>query len=296
MRIPFRLVDVFTDRPLAGNQLCVVPEPVGASPVLMQAIAQEIGFSETTFVTSSGGDRYAMRIFTPDHELSFAGHPSLGTAFVLVSEERVTSPVIQTVTAGEFPITVDVTAGSARMQQHTPSFGEPLDDATCAGLAAAVGLGVGDLVPGLPVQMVSTGSGYPMVPVRDAATVARASCERRTLIPLLRAAGADAVYVFAVEEASANGSRAKARLFAPVAGIDEDPATGSAAGPLGGYLVHHEVIPSGRLTISQGVEIGRSSTLIVDVEPDPDGRLAVFVSGGLRVVGEGTFDVPEARV
>jgi trans-2,3-dihydro-3-hydroxyanthranilate isomerase len=101
------------------------------------------------------------------------------------------------------------------------------------------------------------------------------------------------VYVFAVEPDAndAGGSRAKARLFAPVAGIEEDPATGSAAGPLGAYLVHHSVTPSGRLTISQGAEIGRPSTLVVDVEPDGD-DLAVFVEGGVRIVGEGVFDVP----
>src|SRR5580765_2651189 len=125
MRIPFRLVDVFTDRPLTGNQLCVIPDPVDISVELMQAIAREIGFSETTFVTSFGGDRYAMRIFTPAHELPFAGHPSIGTAYVLVSEGRVPSPVTQVVTAGEFALTADVAAGTARMRQLDPTFGEP---------------------------------------------------------------------------------------------------------------------------------------------------------------------------
>src|SRR5436190_12356596 len=109
MRIPFRLVDVFTDRPLSGNQLCVVPEPVpGITEDRMQAVAREIGFSETTFVTSFSANRYAMRIFTPDHELPFAGHPSLGTAFVLVSEGRLPSPLTQVVAAGEFGMSVDV--------------------------------------------------------------------------------------------------------------------------------------------------------------------------------------------
>ena len=92
MEIPFRLVDVFTDRALAGNQLCVVPEPVESlDTLLMQAIAREIGFSETTFVSEAAGDRYAMRIFTPGTELPFAGHPTLGTAFVLASEGRISS-------------------------------------------------------------------------------------------------------------------------------------------------------------------------------------------------------------
>jgi trans-2,3-dihydro-3-hydroxyanthranilate isomerase len=293
VRIPFRLVDVFTDRALAGNQLCVVPEPVEASTELMQAIAKEIGFSETTFVTSAGGDRYAMRIFTPELELPFAGHPSLGTAFVTVSEGRVTSPLTQVVTAGEFEISVDVGAGTARMRQGSPTFGEPLDDEARAALASAVGISTADLVPHLPAQSVSTGVGHLMLPVGDAAAVAGAVPDSRALVPLLLAAGTDAVYVFAVEPDArdAGGSGAKARLFAPVAGIEEDPATGSAAGPLGAYLVHHGAIPSGRLTISQGMEIGRPSTLVVDVEPDGE-DLAVFVEGGVRVVGEGAFDVP----
>jgi trans-2,3-dihydro-3-hydroxyanthranilate isomerase len=298
VRIPFRLVDVFTDRPLTGNQLCVIPEPVDVSTAFMQAIAKEIGFSETTFVTPAGGDRYAMRIFTPALELAFAGHPSLGTAFVMVSEGRVTSPLTQVIAAGEFELRVDVEAGTARMRQGAPRFADPLDDETRSALATAVGLSTGDLVPHLPVRSVSTGFFHLMLPVRDPATVARAAPDSRALVPLLLAAGTDAVYVFAVEpvaEGGGDGSRVKARLFAPVAGIEEDPATGSAAGPLGAYLVHHGVIPSGRLTISQGVEIGRPSTLMVDVEPDGDG-LAVFVEGGVRIVGEGAFDLPADAV
>src|SRR6266480_4211134 len=118
MRIPFRLVDVFTDRPLAGNQLCVVPEaPTGLDPALMQLVAKEIGFSETTFVTGASGERYSMRIFTPDRELPFAGHPTLGTAFVMVSEGRVQTPAIQEVAAGDVPVEVDLESGFAWMRQ-----------------------------------------------------------------------------------------------------------------------------------------------------------------------------------
>ena len=291
MRIPFRLVDVFTDRPLAGNQLCVVPEPVDASVPLMQAVAKEIGFSETTFVTSSGGDRYAMRIFTPARELPFAGHPSIGTAFVMVSEGRVTSPVTQTVAAGDFELTVDVGAGTARMRQQTPTFGKPLGEERRRALAEAVGLTIDDLAPHLPAQVVSTGFGHLQLPVRDAATVSSAVPNAAALTPILLAAGTDGVYVFAAEPGPGDGSRANARLFAPVAGVLEDPATGSAAGPLGAYVLRHGVMPSGRLTISQGVEMGRPSTLVVDVEPGPDG-LVVFVEGGVRVAGEGAFELP----
>ncbi len=293
MRIPFRLVDVFTDRPLAGNQLCVVPDPVDIPTDAMQSIAREIGFSETTFVTAAGGDRYSMRIFTPGHELPFAGHPSIGTGFVLVSEGRVSSPATQTVAAGEFRIDVDVGAGTARMSQLPPEFGEPLGAAERAALAEACGLTAENLVADLPVQVVSTGFGHLTVPVRDVEALVRARPDRGALTPLLEVNGTDGVYLFVVLDAAGDGmgARAKARLFAPPAGIEEDPGTGSAAGPLGAYLVHHSVISSGRLTISQGMEIGRPSTLEVDVEPHGN-TYAVHVGGGVRVVASGAFDLP----
>src|SRR5216110_838286 len=108
MRMPFRLVDVFTDRPFAGNQLCVVPDPPSClGPDIMQALAREIGFSETTFVTGTAQDLYRMRIFTPGMELPFAGHPTLGTAFVLVAKGAITSPATQVVKAGEFALEAD---------------------------------------------------------------------------------------------------------------------------------------------------------------------------------------------
>jgi trans-2,3-dihydro-3-hydroxyanthranilate isomerase len=110
VEIPFRIVDVFCERPLEGNQLCVVPDPVGLDGATMQALAREIGFSETTFVTEASHDRYGMRIFTPGQELPFAGHPTIGTAFVLAAEGRITPPATQVVEAGEYPVSVDVAA------------------------------------------------------------------------------------------------------------------------------------------------------------------------------------------
>src|SRR5947207_2882431 len=128
MRVSFRLVDVFTDRPLAGNQLCVVPDAAGLDPGLMQALAREIGFSETTFVTEANDDRYAMRIFTPAKELPFAGHPSLGTAFVLASEGRIRTPATQSVEAGEYVVDADMPSGMAWMCQGVAAFGAEPED------------------------------------------------------------------------------------------------------------------------------------------------------------------------
>ena len=164
MPVPFRIVDVFTPRPLAGNQLCVVPEPVELDAEGMQAIAREIGFSETTFVTEAAGDRYAMRIFTPGSELRFAGHPTLGTAFVLVSEGRVSSPATQVVAAGEIPVGVDLDAGFAWMTQLPAEFGAPFEEREL--IAGAIGLGAADLHEDLPISTVSTGLHITIVPVR----------------------------------------------------------------------------------------------------------------------------------
>jgi trans-2,3-dihydro-3-hydroxyanthranilate isomerase len=288
MRVPFRLVDVFTDRPLAGNQLCVVPDPDvvrGISPELMQAIALEIGFSETTFVTGAERNRYSMRIFTPGTELPFAGHPTLGTAFVLVSEGRVVSPATQEVAAGEFSVEADPAARTAWMRQHAARFGPPVDDLN--DIAAAVGLPREDLHPEMKPAVVDTGLGHLMVPAGSGDAVARATLNESALRQVLRTAGADGLYLFAM----LGEGRAKARMFAGDVGITEDPATGSAAGPLGAYVARAGLLPSGRLTISQGEEVGRPSTLLVAVESEGD-TWRPSVGGGVQVVGKGAFDFP----
>ncbi|HXY71544.1 MAG TPA: PhzF family phenazine biosynthesis protein [Actinomycetota bacterium] len=284
MKVPFVLVDVFTDRPLAGNQLCVVPEPIPLETAQMQAVAKEIGFSETTFVSEASGDRYAMRIFTPGGELPFAGHPSLGTAFVLVSRGAVTSPATQKVAAGEFWVSADPGAGTARMRQGPPVFGPVFEDRVA--VARAAGLQVDDLHPSLPVQAVSTGLRHLMVPAVDRDAVVRANAHPPTVREVVKASGSDGFYLFAADTAGA-----KARLFDADLGVGEDPATGSAAGPLGAYLVHHGVLAPGEIVVSQGVEIGRPSTLVVDVADD-GGSLTVHVGGGVAIVGEGRFDLP----
>jgi trans-2,3-dihydro-3-hydroxyanthranilate isomerase len=285
MRIPFRIVDVFTDRPLAGNQLCVIPDPVELEDAQRQAIAAEIGFSETTFVTEAGGNHYAMRIFTPSVELPFAGHPSLGTAFVLASEGRVHSPVTQSLRAGDLQIEVDVRSGFVRMEQFPPRFGPFVDERER--LARAASLEPIDLHPDLRARVVSTGLMQLIVPLRGAEAVIRARPRPELLGPLLADSGTDTYYLFAVTGAGT----VKARMFGADVGILEDPATGSAAGPLGAYLVEQGVLPPGLITVSQGAEIGRPSTLIVDIEAIPEGW-SVHVGGGVSKIGEGAFELP----
>jgi trans-2,3-dihydro-3-hydroxyanthranilate isomerase len=287
MRIPFHLVDVFTDRPLAGNQLCVVPDGAGLSDELMQALAREIGFSETTFVTEASADRYAMRIFMPGRELPFAGHPTLGTAFVLASLGRIDGEAIQSIPAGEFAVRVDLEKGSARMRQARPRFDPPRPRAD---VAAAIGLGEDRLHPELPPTPVWAGLQHLVVPVAEPADVSRAIADPTRLESVVEEAGTDAVYLFAMD-----GERhARARLFSfgLSSGFGEDPATGSAAGPLGAYLAENGVLGPGTLTILQGVEIDRPSTLVVEVDRDGDGW-TVDVEGGVRRIAEGWFELPE---
>jgi len=282
VEIPFRLVDVFTPTPLSGNQLCVVPDPVDLDDATMQALAKEIGFSETTFVTEAGGHRYAMRIFTPDAELPFAGHPTLGTAFVLVSEGRVTTPGTQTTAAGEVPVEVDLASNTAWMTQLPVEFGNVFEDRAL--IARAIGLEPGDLEPDLPVQTVTTGLLWTMVPVRDLHRLTRAQRDGRALEEAVAISGDEGLYLFAVTDQGAT-----ARMFDAGHGIGEDPATGSAAGPLGAYLAEHGLAGMpGSILVRQGEFVGRPSELLVQVR-DERGRWRVRVGGGVHVVGAGAF-------
>ena len=282
VEVGFRLVDVFCERPFQGNQLCVVPEAAGLERETMQLLAREIGFSETTFVTHAEGDRYAMRIFTPGTELPFAGHPSLGTAFVLVAEGRVASPATQVVAAGEFRIEVDLPAGRARMRQLPPSFGPRLEDRELA--ARAAGLDPEDLREDLPLEVVSTGLPHLVVPVRDLAALRRAERHGELVPAVCGAVGAGSMYLFAETEEGVT-----ARMFDPEMGIGEDPATGSAAGPLGAYLARYGLAGMpGTVRIRQGEQVGRPSLLEVEVRPEGD-SFCVEVGGGVAIVGEGVF-------
>jgi len=286
MRLAFRIADVFTEVPFAGNQLCVFPEvPRGLDTRTMQALALEIGFSETTFVLEAGGDRYRMRIFTPDEEIPFAGHPTLGTAFVLASEGRVSPRAIQTTEAGDVPVEIDVEAGSGWMQQLPPTFDDAVDDR--AVVAEAAGLVADDLVPDLPVRSVSTGLAHLMVPVRDEPTLRRAERNGPRCLDVHRLTGAASLYLFVVR----GDGDVMARMFDPLLGIGEDPATGSAAGPLGAYLAEHGLAGMpGEVVVAQGELVHRPSFLRVEVERD-DASWCVRVGGGVRIVGEGSFEV-----
>jgi len=286
MRIPFRLVDVFADAPFGGNQLCVVPDtPAELTTETMQALALEIGFSETTFVTAVRPDGYDVRIFTPEEELPFAGHPTLGTAFALAREDLIGPQALQRCAAGEIPVTIDVGAGTASMRQLAPEVGREVDDRDA--VAAAAGLERDDLVETLPIVPISTGIPHTMVPVRDDAALRRAVRDERRCAEVCVGADAESLYLFAIR----GDGDLRARMFDKGTTIGEDPATGSAAGPLGVYLALHGVMATpGSVVVAQGEQVGRPSFLRVHVDRDAD-RWALDVAGGVHPWGDGAFEI-----
>jgi trans-2,3-dihydro-3-hydroxyanthranilate isomerase len=288
MDVAFRLVDAFTETPFQGNRLCVVPQtPDGFSTEQMKMLALETNFSETTFVTESRPDGYRMRIFTPDAELPFAGHPTIGTAYTLASEGRTSPDTVQTTALGDVPVEVDLERGFAWMTQQRPVFGPEFGDRRV--VADAAGLEPDDVHPELPMQVISTGLGSLLVPIRDEETLRRAeryepACRRATA-----ASGGECLYLFAIR----GDGDVLARMFDASFGVGEDPATGSAAGPLGAYLASRDLagMPGGAV-VAQGEMVGRPSFLHLDVTPDGD-SWNVRVGGGVRIVGEGLFRVSD---
>jgi trans-2,3-dihydro-3-hydroxyanthranilate isomerase len=284
MRLPFRLVDVFADAPFGGNQLCVVPEtPAELDTETMQALALEIGFSETTFVTAVRPDGYDVRIFTPEDELPFAGHPTLGTAFALAREQLIGTKAVQRCAAGEIPVKIDVAAGTATMRQLTPEVGREVQDRDA--VAAAAGLETNDLVDDLPIVPVSTGIPHTVVAVRDDEALRRAVRDERRCAEVCADADAESLYLFTIRAAG----DVRARMFDKGVTIGEDPATGSAAGPLGAYLAMHGLIETpGSVVVAQGEQVGRPSFLRVSVDRDED-RWLLDVAGGVHLWGDGAF-------
>lgn len=281
-------LDVFAERPLAGNGLAVVLDADDVSDEVMQAFALGTRQSETTFVQSSKaeGADYRNRIFTIASELPFAGHPSLGTA-VAVAMDRGETEVsyVQEVSVGLQPINVRVEDGRARasMLQEPAEFGDELDPARAL---AAVGLGADDAQPELSPQIVSTGLPTAIVPVADEGAVPRAKPDFDAIRDLF---GGEDVNYFLVWHDRA-GERVRARMFAEIVIGGEDPATGSAAGPCCAYLA--ERTGATRVTISQGEEIRRPSVMEAEMEADGSGQLRPRVGGSVIPLIQGTVELP----
>lgn len=298
----FIQVDVFTSQRFGGNPLAVFPEAEDLEPDEMQKIAREMNLSETTFVSlsSTPDAEFRVRIFTPVAEVPFAGHPVVGTHWVLahLGRVRLVEPVTTVrfqLGVGVLPADLYVMRGCVQrivMTQDDPRFLARLADV--APLAAALGLATEAISEvGLPVQVVSTGLPQLMVPVRSLAEVQGLSAKRLN-VPLLNRVlselGTECVMVF-TRETERPDSDVHVRMFAPALGIGEDPATGSANGALGAYLVHHRAIDLTGSTVSlvseQGAELGRPSTIYVEVDHQDGVISAVRVGGAVVLVAEG---------
>jgi trans-2,3-dihydro-3-hydroxyanthranilate isomerase len=298
----FIQVDVFTDRAFGGNPLAVFPEAEGLTTEEMQRLAQEMNLSETTFVLppQAPGADFKVRIFTPAKELPFAGHPVVGTHWVLAHLERVElrEPVTQVrfeLGVGVLPADLHVAGDQVErvvMTQDRPTFHAVLEDVT--DLAAGLGLAPEAITgTGQPVHVVSTGVPQMMVPVRSLAEVQRLGAGQLNVAALNRACGAvdtECVMVFTFETERPE-STVHVRMFAPLLGVPEDPATGSANGALGAYLVHHRAIPvtepTTHVVSEQGAEINRPGTLYVEVDSEGKEITAVRVGGQVVSVAEG---------
>jgi trans-2,3-dihydro-3-hydroxyanthranilate isomerase len=291
---------VFTDRAFGGNPLAVCTNGRGLSTETMQAIAKEFNLSETTFVLPPDDPRHdwRVRIFTPGHELPMAGHPTVGTSFVLAREHMIPrdgaeTDIVLEEGVGPVPVRVEFEGGEpsfAEMSQPLPKFGPELKDRRA--VAEMLSLGAEDIDERLPVEVVSCGVPFLYVPLRtlDAARRAR---PRADLIEGVseREGFPPEVFVFTREVENA-GSAVHSRMFAPGLGITEDPATGGASGPLGCYLVRHGLAPAGAGLVSeQGIEMGRPSFIHIRIEQDGDRIAAVRVGGRCHFMGEGFIEI-----
>jgi trans-2,3-dihydro-3-hydroxyanthranilate isomerase len=298
----FIQIDVFTDRPFGGNPLAVFPEAEGLTTEEMQRLAREMNLSETTFVLppQAPGADFKVRIFTPAAELPFAGHPVVGTHWVLAHLGRVDlhEPVTQVrfeLGVGVLPADLHVTGDRVErvvMTQDRPTFHAVLEDLT--DLAEGLGLAPEAITEtGLPVQVVSTGVPQMMVPIRSLAEVQSLDAAQLNVAALsraCRAVGTQCVLVFTFETEQPEAT-VHVRVFAPLLGVPEDPATGSANGALGAYLVHHRAVPVTKPTVyvlsEQGAELDRPSTVYVEVDLTGEEVTAVRVGGQVVPVAEG---------
>lgn len=306
----FRQVDVFTDHLFGGNPLAVFPAAEGLSGDEMQAIAREMNLSETVFVlpTERADSLVRLRIFTPGQELPFAGHPTIGTAWVLAQEGMVPAGQQEiTLEEGVGPVAVrlegDPANPSMLWMRHPPvTFGAPLEDRSI--LARALGLSADDLSPIYPAVTGSTGLSFLYIPLRDRATVDRAALDP----PALRELGSEVaaqvgVFVFAWDP-EAGPNRLYSRMFAaPETGVGEDPATGSASGPLGAYLARRaDRVRKGLVAFDQdvtfvseqGTKMGRQSFIHIRLRTTADRRTEeIEVGGSVIPVLEGELQIPD---
>lgn len=279
----FYQVDVFTDRKFGGNPLAVFPEPENLNEPVHLEIAREMNLSETTFVYPSKNPEanFSIRIFTPSREIPFAGHPTLGTAHILWEIGKLDSKkdsMILEMGAGLFNVTRK--QKNLFMEQPLPSFGDTYKALDL--VAEALSIDLGDIDSRFPLQVVSTGFPALYVPLTSLDALQRVELNLTVLREVL--GSADMIYVF-TRETLVSRSTVHSRAFAPFIGIPEDPATGSAGGALGAYLIHHNFIENldpSAIIIEQGFEMDRPSHILVSVD-EADGKIQSVQVGGQAI-------------
>jgi trans-2,3-dihydro-3-hydroxyanthranilate isomerase len=292
-RLTFYVVDVFAEERYTGNQLAVFRRARALPDTEMQRIAKEMNFSETTFILSdekrNGG--YDVRIFTPKTELPFAGHPTLGTAYV-IQREIVKEPVetiILNLKVGQIPVTFSYSGNDADilwMKQIQPTFGQTFETES---ISQVLSLDAEDIDRRFPIQDVSTGVPSIIVPLKTLDAVKRARIDKDKYLKFIKDKQAKTILVFCPETYNKENDL-NVRFFADYYGVPEDPATGSANGCLAGYLVKHRYFEKEQINVrvEQGYEIGRPSLLLLKAE-DREGKIDVYVGGRVVMIAKGEF-------
>lgn len=289
----FFVTDVFTSQRYGGNQLATFVDCESLSEGEMQQIAKEINFSETTFITShqprDGG--FDVRIFTPNAEVEFAGHPTLGTAHIIRNRLRLTeaSEVALNLRVGRIPVAFAETPAKTPllwMKQMPPTFGKRLDTGA---LARVLGIEPSDIDQDFPIEEISTGFPALVVPLTSLDALRCARINKEAYFALVNDAWAKLILVFSTE-AYESSQQVSIRVFADYYGIAEDAATGSANGCLAAYLARHKVFgsPSIDVLAGQGYEMARPATLALRANENKNG-IEVFVGGSVVDVAEGVW-------
>lgn len=289
----FYILDVFAEEKYTGNQLAVVRVKKRLSDLEMQKIAREINFSETTFILSDRKEKdgYNVRIFTPQQEISFAGHPTLGTAY-LIQKEIIKKPVkdvILNLKAGQIPVALNYRGDKIShltMKQMEPIFGRRFE---IQKIVEVLSLNESEIDEKFPVEEVSTGLPFIIVPLKTLDAVKRARIEKERYFELIKNIDAKAILIFCPETYKKE-NHLNVRMFAPYYGITEDPATGSANGCLAGYLVKHRYFGKDQINVrvEQGYEIGRPSLLFLKAKKIGE-RIEIYVGGKVIEIARGVL-------
>ncbi|CDN14006.1 MAG: PhzF family phenazine biosynthesis protein [Richelia sp.] len=289
----YYIVDVFAENKYAGNQLAVFTNAANLDTQRMQSIAREINYSETTFITSSeennGG--YKVRIFTPNQEIPFAGHPTLGTAYILQQTiiQQPVGKVVLNLGVGQIPVTINYNSGAPEwlwMKQNMPIFGSKLSREA---IAKVLRLDINNIDSRLPIQEVSTGLPFIIVPLKNISALKQIELDKDKYYQLIADTEAKCILAFCPETYYPENNL-NVRVFCYYVGIPEDPATGSANGCLAGYLAEYSYFGEKivNIRVEQGYEIDRPSLLLLRAEKN-DKCIDVNVGGKVILVAKGEF-------